>query len=288
MDYYRHSLKKVPMNTATNIKKFVLNHLPGKMRRKLTRACLPDFNLNPEGIIFRPAVTVDDYIKCFRLLHDVYVQSGYAMPSETALRIIPQHSDPESRVFLGCIEDCESMRTPLYTISLFPDNGCNGLPMDTAFDRELNRLRAQGRKIAEVGCLASNPLMRRGDQNIPMLGNKIIHEYAAKYVQADDLVITVHPKYLWVYEDLLLFEQLGRIGSYSYVNDLPAVALRLDLRSAEKRYKMAYAHSPIERDLHHFFFSGTCSAIDLSSEEDKGNNDILERITGYYSLFASL
>ncbi len=259
--------------------------LPGFIRQKIIRSKLPALSLDLDDIIFRPAVSADDYIKCFRLLHDVYVQAGYAESSETALRIIPQHSNPASKIFLGCHVNHEFQRTPVYTISLFPDSD-EGLPMDSGFKPQLDILRNQGRAIAEVGCLVSNPSFRKRDMNIPMLGNRIIHQYATQYLDMDDLVITVHPKYLWVYEDVLLFKRIGSLTEYSYVKNNPAVALRLDLRRMEKNYKIAYATAPLEKDLHHFFYSAQSDSIDLTSE-DIGKNDlnIMETITQYYSLF---
>lgn len=274
------------MHTIKKLKFTIIKQLPQKLRCRLTRSTLPALNPNPEDIFFRPAEEVDDYIKCFRLLHDVYVQAGYSKPSETALRITPHHSEPKSRVFLGCIKDNGLNRTPIYTISLFPD-GDLGLPMDMAFKKELDILRSKGLKLAEAGCLASNPSYRRGDKNIPMLGNRLILDYAANHLEADELVITIHPKYLWIYEDILLFERIGETSSYSYVNGNPAVALKLNLKTMIKEYKKAYAFAPLERDLHHFFFEAPSKSIDLSTEKKKDDTSIMGVIAGYYSLFGS-
>ncbi len=269
------------MSKINHIKNQLFSKLPGFIRRKIIRLKLPALSLDLDDIIFRPSISPDDYLKCFRLLHDVYVQSGYAEPSETALRIIPQHSNPASKVFLGCHLNDDYQVTPVYTISLFPDSD-EGLPMDAGFKRELDILRNQGRSIAEVGCLASNPSFRRKDMNIPMLGNRIIHQYATQCLDIDDLVITIHPKYQWVYQDVLLFEKIGAMTEYSYVKNNPAVAFRLDLRSAEKKYKKIYASYPIEKDLHRFFFSAPSSSIDLTSGDTIRGNYMIEKLTGHY------
>ena len=99
-----------------------------------------------------------------------------------------------------------------------------------------------------------------------MLGNRIIHQYATQFLDLDDLAIAVHPKHKWIYEDLLLFQKIGAVSKYSYVKNHPAIAMRLDLRSIEKKYKKAYGAKPIEKDLHHFFFSANSDSIDLFSE----------------------
>lgn len=273
------------MSKIKHLTNHLCSRLPGFIRRKIIRSKLPELSLDLEGIIFRPAVNLDDYIKCFRLLHDVYVKSGYAEPSTTALRIVPQHSNPDSRVFLGSQLNHEAQRTPIYTISLFPDSD-EGLPMDNGFKKQLDILRDKGRSIAEVGCLASNPSYRNGDMNIPMLGNRIVVQYAIQYLDVDDLVVAVHPKHLWVYEDVLLLEKIGSISEYSYVKSNPAVAMKLDLRKMEKKYKMIYGAYPLEKDLHHFFFSTSPSSIDFSSEDVCGGYNAFEDLARYYTLEA--
>ena len=87
---------------------------------------------------------------------------------------------------------------------------------DTGFKREVDVLRNQGRRLLEVGCLASHPLYRKGNKHIPMLGNRLIVSYAIKILHVDDLLITVHPKYLKIYEDILLFDKIGQIVITSY------------------------------------------------------------------------
>jgi len=237
-------------------------------RKNMNQSGLPDFQTNPDSVIFRKASSKEDYISCFSLLHDVYVEEGFIEPSLPPLRIIPHHKDPEATVFMGCLPGDQAENMPIYTASMFPDNK-QGLPMDEGFKRQVDALRDQGRSLVEIGCLASHPLYRKGDKKIPMLGNRMLVSYAIKTLKADDLVITVHPKYLKIYEDILLFEKIGEIPSYSYVNDNPAVALRQDLHTWPERLKKIYAKKPIEKNLYHFLFESGPAFNDLSFEEEK-------------------
>ncbi len=262
--------------------------LPATLRKRIIRTGLPAFQTSLNGITFRQASGIEDYISCFKLLHDVYVAAGFTKPSSIPLRIIPHHADPESRVFLGCTALSQTENTPIYTASLFPDNQ-QGLPMDMGFKRQVDQLRNQGRRLVEVGCLASHPLYRKGNKNIPMLGNRLIVSYAASTLHADDLLITVHPKYLNIYEDILLFEKIGRISSYSYVNHNPAVALRLNLNTVAQRFKQVYAQRPGHKNLYHFFFEAESTSIDLPREEEKTGGkrhygaDMIDRVIRAYS-----
>ncbi|WP_321493802.1 N-acyl-L-homoserine lactone synthetase [uncultured Desulfobacter sp.] len=276
------------MNILNSLSKSLLCYLSPGFRKQIVRAALPTFETNLDGITFRPAFDTEDYTNCFRLLHDVYVGAGFSNPSRIPLRIVPHHSDPKSRVFLGSLTDNSGETVPIYTASLFPDHE-QGLPMDIGFKREVDVLRNQGHNLVEVGCLASHPLYRKGNKNIPMLGNRLIWWYAAKILQADDLLITVHPKYLKIYEDILLFERIGWISSYSYVNNNPAVALRLNLKTMAQKYKKAYAQKPTKKNLYHFFFEAEPTCIDLSLEKGKQGVeryyglDMINRVLAAYS-----
>lgn len=270
------------MDIIKSVKTTTGGNLPEDLRKKIIRNNLPGFKLNQDDLIFRPAETLDDYIKSFRLVHDVYVESGYIDPSPTALRLVPQHSNPETKVFLGCT-NCNNVRTPVYTVSLFPDSAA-GLPMDNCFKKEIDRLRNIGRRVAEVGCLASNPDFRKQDMNIPMLGNRIVHQYATRYLNIDDLVITVHPKYRWVYEDVLLFEKLGSVSEYAYVKNHPAIAMRINLHDMEEKYKRIYSNFPLPKNLHRFFFEEECVSIDIScGDQEFCDLKLIKKLLLYHS-----
>ncbi|MDY0222823.1 MAG: N-acyl-L-homoserine lactone synthetase [Desulfobacterium sp.] len=261
-------------------KKFVRS-LPDKIRCKLIWRYFPPFKAEIDNIVFRCAESVDDYIKAFRLVHDVYVQEGYIDPAPSALRITPYHNNPSSRVFLGMYQEC-GCEIPIYTISMFPDSDDHlGLPMDMAFKRELDVLRDKGRSLVEIGALASAPAFRNGDMNIPMLGNRIIQRYAFEYLHCDDIVITVHPKHRWVYRDILLFEELGYVDQYDYVRSNPAVAMRLDLRTAEEKYQRAYGAMPREKNLYTFFFGQDSSSICFPKSSRINNKNLVNSIYQY-------
>lgn len=247
---------------------------------KILRFLLPTIELNIKNIIFRTAVTPEDYLSAFNLVYKVFVKTGFTSPSKTPFRLAPQHCNPNSRIFIGKHKDGDGEKI-IYSISLFPDSD-NGLPMDMVFKTELDLLRSKGRFIVEAGHLAADPAYKMDTMNIPMLGNKILHHYASKHLNADDIVITIHPKYRWVYEDLLLFEKIGEISEYSYANNNPALAMRLDLRTAEKNYKNAYKNYLKKNNLYHFFFTETSNSIVLLDQYVNIEKKMLENIEYLY------
>lgn len=241
--------QKISVQLKNEVEKasFLLN------RKSHGRDHIPAVKSNLKDISFRCADSLGEYIKAFRLVHDAYVEAGYIEPAQSGLRMTSHHGDPNSKVFLGLIQR-NQQEIPVYTVSVFPDTEKNTLPMDKAFKDELDKLRADGRKIVEVGALASNPCHRKKDMNIPMFGDKMVMRYAIDYLKADDLVITIHPKHRWFYENIMFFEKIGQVNQYAYVKNNPAIAMRLDLKGMEEIFKLVYGNMPRESNLHRFFF----------------------------------
>ncbi len=163
-----------------------------------------NFQTSLDDVTFQQVFRAEDYMSCFKLVYDVYLEAGFIKQSSLPYRIIKHHSDSETMVFMGCLADDNAGNKPIYTASMFADNEL-GLPMDEGFEREVDELRNQGRRIVEVGCLASDPTYRKGNKNVPMIMNRFIYNHAIDVLNADDLLITVHPK---------LFKNLRR---YSFV-----------------------------------------------------------------------
>lgn len=212
-----------------------------------------------EDYEFKIADKPDEFFHALKLVQEVYAQEGYINREDTSrqCRICKHHFFENSAVFIG-----KKDQNLIFTMSLFPDSS-HGLPMDTIYEKELNRLRRQGRRLGEVGCLATHPDCRDGSQNIPMYGNKIMFHYAMDTLKLDDLVITVHPKHALVYKKTLLFDELGpgRIKSHPGVNNNPALALRLNLQEAEEKFHYFYKDNSPETNLHDFFFVKNCGIL---------------------------
>lgn len=222
------------------------------MNRAELRQLIKIDELKMKSYHFKPAGCVEDYFTALKLVQDVYIQEGYVNPAESACRyrILQNHFLEETAVFIG-----KKNKEIVFTVSLFPDS-THGLPMDRIYKKDLEHLRAQGRRIGEVGCLATHPEFRDGSQNILMHGNKIMLKYAMEYLHLDDLVITVHPKHALIYKEVLMFEEIGQgeIKAYPKVNNNPAIALRLNLHDVEEKCRHFYQGNSPETNLYHFLF----------------------------------
>ena len=212
---------------------------------RLRRVSLLDANLNA---LDTPAITiaqdVDDFLQAFHLVHNVYLSSRYLPRAKPeGLQCGLHHLLPETCVFLF-----RSSRTVVSTMTLFPDTPQFGLPMDAIYRKEVDVLRAQGRRVAEVGSLAT-AVHCRGN-NIIMHLAKAIFQYATA-TRIDDICIMVNPKHVRFYTSLFLFSPFGEKRHYPRVN-APAVALRVDMRTIAPALRKAYDQSDSEANLYAF------------------------------------
>ena len=198
-----------------------------------------------EGMVFKIAETREELEEAYRVVHDTYVEEEYMDPHPSKMRIKLMNAHPHTITFIGKKEDHVAI-----TLTVIPDSPL-GLPVDDIYKQEVDRLRAMQRSVVEVGSLASHVLYRDHKKNshmeiITRLKNIALHidmasiVYSSHYLNADDMVIAVHPKHKKFYEQVLLFEPFGEEKAYPDVKGNLAVGLRLNLRDVEEKYRERY------------------------------------------------
>ena len=151
------------------------------------------------------------------------------------------------------------------TISVVVD-GPAGLPMETIYGKEVAALRAQGRRIAEVGALCVTPGLR--GFGVPFLLNKAMGLSARDVARVDDLVIAVHPRAHDLYRALLGFETMGPIREYpSLKKSALAVGLRLPLREAQESYRARYGDRVAKANPYYLYFQRRDPQIVFPTDE---------------------
>jgi hypothetical protein len=167
-----------------------------------------------------------------RLVHDVYVRCGYVRPNPQGRHVTRFDELAETVKFVACLGE-----TVIATLTLVPD-GRLGLPMESIYHDELQLLRDQGRRLAEVTSLAD----RRKDPKRGMmvfLGLTRLMIQTARARQIDDLLVAVHPKHVRFYQRVLAFERFGPERAYPMVEYNPAVPLRLDLKDVKSNEQLS-------------------------------------------------
>ncbi len=179
---------------------------------------------------FKIAETLSEFDGACRLVHDLYVREGYIDPQPGGMRVTPFSLLSATRTFIGCEKN-----NIFLTVTLFGDSP-QGLPMDSLYRSELDMLRKEGRKIAEVGALAVKSTAKLTFRDKVMMLFRIVLQYAWSDMHCDDIVIVINPKHRGFYEKVLSFKQIGGEEAYEYVKGNPAIALRLDLKWDKRRF----------------------------------------------------
>ncbi len=190
-----------------------------------------------KNLISSPAKSIDDLKECYSIVYRGYVARKYCLPNDTKMYYHYYSFLPQSRAFT--LKENDKL---IGTISVVVDSPC-GLPMDTLFSRELDHLRSNGRKLAEVSLLAMAPGEKKRklfsltnfDKQVRLFRLfKIMYEYA-RQAGVTDLIIGVHPKHETLYK-YLSFKAMGSAKSYPGARGNPALPLHLDLVDAEQNY----------------------------------------------------
>ena len=197
------------------------------------------------------AQTGNELNQAFSLVYKEYFRTGYvkkATPSKMLVNIY--NLLPTTIVWIVKIN-----YTVVSTLTQIFDSSF-GLPLDEVYEKELNELRLEGRRMVEISALAISRKYRWQNAYMPLFRN-MLHDVLS--CEVTDLCIAINPKHRTFYKDILLFEDIGGEKYYPKVN-AQSVALRLDLTTAEKRFEQVYGRIKPESNLHHYFFR--CNGIE--------------------------
>lgn len=229
----------------------ILQMLPKRLRFALLRRNVRVPEVPPGCLEFRLANDQDELEQAYRILHESYVEMGYAAPNSTGLRITKYFALPTTSTLVALYDG-----EVIGTMSVIRESSF-GLPMEKSFD--LSTLRERNLRIAEVSSLAIDRNFRaqRGAVFFPLC--KFFYDYVRFYMGLDAVVIAVNPSWTDFYEGLLMFKTLKAkvIDEYDFANGAPAVGLYLALRQSEVDFYRNYARRSPEKNLHHYFVRST-------------------------------
>jgi hypothetical protein len=187
------------------------------------------------------ANTVPEWEAAFRLVRENYLDSGYDNPSQKLFRFTPYHALPDTTVFVA---KCDGQVVATFT--LVPDARPLGLPLESLYQEEVDTLRQEKRRIAEVTSLAVDDLTQREFVQVFTTMIRMIIQYHL-FHGGDTWVITVNPRHRAFYCKTIGFVSLGPCRSYEAVKGHPAEAYWTDLNlirtRAPKMFEAAFAES---------------------------------------------
>jgi len=181
---------------------------------------VPNIGRDIQANIGREQAELED---AYRLLATNYRARGYEAPGSTPYRYTPYHALPGTATFVARHD-----RRVVATLTLVPDTELLGLPMESIYGAEVDRLRRKGRRLAEFTSLAVQGLSLR---EFTQAFNTLITLAMQYHIRqgGDTWVMAVHPRHKNYYRKVLGFAPLGSRKSYPAVMDQPAEACVVDL-----------------------------------------------------------
>ena len=178
------------------------------------------FGGDTKGATIERACGADDLVAAYRLVHDVYLGTGYikAEPSGMRLRIFETTS--ETATFVAKVDG-----RVVGVLSIVGDSPELGLPSDSAFKPELDALRKTGARLCEATNQAVADEYRKTAVPTELMRCAVAHMTKAGY---DEAIATVSPNHNGFY-DLLKFRLVGSERSYSTKLHDPVVALSMNI-----------------------------------------------------------
>ncbi len=217
----------------------------------------------PIWLSMKVAEKKEELESSYKLLYDVYLEKGYMDEQPHGMRISIYNALPHTITFLA-LDSSDRGNKIIGTISLIMDSSL-GLPMEEVFKEEIKLLRNSCLKIAEVSGLAVDTNYRY--ERVFMYLNQFLVAFAL-FVGVTDLVITVNPKHVNFYNNILFFKPMGPERRYSKVKGAPAVPMHLNLKETEEKIKSLYSYNDFDASLYTFFFTRTHFVL---QEKNNGN-----------------
>ncbi len=186
------------------------------------------------------AATLEDLRKAYRLVHDVYLGTGYIHPEPAGMRIRIFETSSNTATFVA-----KANGQVVGVLSIVGDSPESGLPSDSAFKPELDALRAKKKRLCEATNQAVAEAYRKSAVPTELMRCAVAHMTNAGY---DEAIATVSPSHNGFYE-LLGFREIGGQRSYSGKIHDPVVALSMDVNQY-RRPPMGTGE--VERFIHSF------------------------------------
>ncbi len=216
---------------------------------------------------FKIARSQAELSDAYRILHDSYVELGYAVTQASGMRIVKYFALPSTTTLIALFDG-----KVVGTISIIR-RGSFGLPADSVFD--VSEFVNRNEVIAEISSLAiaSDFRQKRGALFLPLL--KYFWEYTERFMTLDSIVISVSPSMSDFYEGFLGFKRLpqAETAQYSFVNGVPAVGLYLNIKTAKKVFSDLYNHKKAEKNLYRYFVELKLAHFEFPNREFYKSSD---------------
>jgi hypothetical protein len=181
----------------------------------------------------------------FHLVYQVYHRAGLMPADPQEMRVMKHHLSDQTDVLIA-----KRGGKVVLTSTLVRDAEY-GLPLESLFASEVAAMRADGLRVAEISCLASDISLQDKSERFDLLVKIIgLTFQTARHRGIDRLLMAVHPKHARVYQRLFGCQRCSDVKQYAAVQDNPAVLCMHDFARCDVNryplYSQIYAieHAP--------------------------------------------
>ena len=183
-------------------------------------------------LVARIASTREEWTAAFELVYQQFLRRGYVSPHPSGIVYREAMGLEDSRTIVAVRSSSEEV---VGTLTIVGDNPL-GFDVEASFPREVDDLRAQGRRLAEVTALAISPLT-----DLPARAT-FFHLARLMFFHADwngydDMLLVVNPRHLRVYQHLFGAQMLGMCRSHGPASSHPGVVYRIDIDLAKRNFQ---------------------------------------------------
>jgi hypothetical protein len=208
----------------------------------------------------RIATSREELTSAFELVYRSYLAKGYAQPHPGGLIYREAFGLPSSRTIITAVQP----KPVVGTLTIVGDNP-SGLELERTYPREVQSLRDQGRKVAEITCLAIQAARELRSTAVFFALTRFMIHYAY-WRGFDDLLIAVHPRHHRYYWRHFRVSPIGPCRPHECVNGSPSICCRIDLHHLRRNVdphlwqqyfslefpETAYIRPPIAPALHRY------------------------------------
>jgi molybdopterin/thiamine biosynthesis adenylyltransferase len=171
-------------------------------------------------------------LEAYGLVRRLYQDAGY-LDASSDLFWYSLHDALPQTVTLVIRDDTGTI---VASGTMIPDSPL-GLPMERMYAHEVQRLRSEGRRVCEINRLVATDRSFKGGRLILMHLFRACYYYARDVLKADDWLCVVSPGHAKFYRHYLLSQDIGGRRADPECQDAASIALDVDIRAAEARYR---------------------------------------------------
>lgn len=175
---------------------------------------------------YKVASSFNEILDAWSLVYRQYLSASLIKPNEYALFTFPEYLSNNSAVIIG-----EENGEVVCTASAVLD-GPLGLPLDASYKEELDKLRAEGRQLIEIGLVADCRQHQNFSDIIELMNSVARFGVFSKHL---DFVVGINPRRVNLYGKLWGFQQIGKNKDYDKLKTAPVALMHLSGNDPEIR-----------------------------------------------------